>query len=355
MSVQVRPTCSTPTAVASFVAPCAMPPTPSHLPSTPSGASIALRLGGPPTTTAMAPLPTTAIVAPAMPSAPPLRDLADPETIMKQKAAYARDLEQQLRRGVEVLGEAHKQQTEALHNRANQEKTRYNLAMDQLVKQQELFLSQEYNEQLMRLQQAAQAKRAELEQQATGLTLEFQQRKVQEEFLAQQLGIQQQHLEAQKQIEEELRKLGLPSTNVDSLVIPMAVPLSAPSTAPRAWSTGTLPVASTAPASTVVLGQQPVTTALTTVAPATPTPILTTAAPAQALSTTGSVATAPTFVAPARSVVAAPTFAGVPHAPMSYVAPVGRLVGSVAGSAVMAISGGTIARPAPLTTSTMPQ
>lgn len=136
-------------------------------------------------------------------------ELADPETIQNQKEQYARDLEEQLRRGVEVLGETHKQQTEELHMRANQERTRYNLAMDQKVKQQELLLSQEYNEQLMRLQQAAQAKRAELEQQATGLTLEFQQRKVQEEFLVQQLGIQQQHQEAQKRLAEEMQRLGI--------------------------------------------------------------------------------------------------------------------------------------------------
>lgn len=138
-----------------------------------------------------------------------MRELADPETIQAQKESYAKDLEEQLRRGVEVLGDTHKKQTEALHSAATQERTRYNLAMDQQVKQQELQLSQEYNEQLMRLQQAAQAKRAELETQATSLTLEFQQRKVQEEFMAQRVGIQQQHLEAQKRIEDEMRKLGI--------------------------------------------------------------------------------------------------------------------------------------------------
>jgi len=168
--------------------------------------------------TANGPLPVAATVVPQaatmpsnvqMPVVPPFRDLADPDTINSQKENYARDLEEQLSRGVEVLGDTHRQQTETLHAAANQEKTRYNLAMDQQVKQQELFLSQEYNEQLMRLQQAAQAKRAELEQQATGLTLEFQQRKVQEEFMAQQLGIQQQHMEAQSRLQEEMRKLGI--------------------------------------------------------------------------------------------------------------------------------------------------
>merc|ERR1711920_892588 len=99
--------------------------------------------------------------------------------------------------------------TDDLHSRANQEKTRYNLAMDQQVKQQELMLSQEYNEQLMKLQQAAQAKRAELEQQATALILEFQKRKLQEEYMVNQVGIEKQHQEAQQKLTAEMSKLGL--------------------------------------------------------------------------------------------------------------------------------------------------
>lgn len=139
-----------------------------------------------------------------------LQELADPDTVQKEKEKYARDLDEQLRRGVEVLGEAHRWQTGDLHARAKQEQTRYNLAVDQKVKQQELLLSQEYNEKLMKLQQVAQAKRAELELQATGLMLEFQQRKVQEEFLVQQVSIQQQHQEAQKRLADEMHSLGLP-------------------------------------------------------------------------------------------------------------------------------------------------
>merc|ERR1719291_1051836 len=69
------------------------------------------------------------------------RELPDPEAIAIQKDAYAKDLEEQLRKGVETLGDTHRRQTDDLHSRANQEKTRYNLAMDQQVKQQELLLS----------------------------------------------------------------------------------------------------------------------------------------------------------------------------------------------------------------------
>jgi hypothetical protein len=127
--------------------------------------------------------------------------------VQRQKEGYARSLEEQLRKGVEVLAATHKQQTDLLHAQANQEKHRYNIALDQQVKQRELELSQQYNEQLMRLQQAAQVQRADLEQQACGLTLEYQQRKVQQEYLSQQSGIQKQHVEAQSKFDVEIRKL----------------------------------------------------------------------------------------------------------------------------------------------------
>lgn len=133
--------------------------------------------------------------------------IPDPAAVQRQKESYARSLEEQLRKGVEVLAATHKQQTDLLHAQANQEKHRYNIALDQQVKQRELELSQQYNEQLMRLQQAAQVQRADLEQQACGLTLEYQQRKVQEEYINQQQGIQKQHIEAQSRLDNEIQKL----------------------------------------------------------------------------------------------------------------------------------------------------
>jgi len=133
--------------------------------------------------------------------------IPDPAAVQRQKEGYARSLEDQLRKGVEVLAATHKQQTDLLHAPANQEKHRYNIALDQQVKQRELELSQQYNEQLMRLQQTAQVQRADLEQQACGLTLQYQQGKVQEEYIAQQQGIQKQHIEAQSRLDQDIRKL----------------------------------------------------------------------------------------------------------------------------------------------------
>jgi len=132
--------------------------------------------------------------------------IPDPSAVQRQKETFARSLEEQLRKGVEVLAATHKQQTDQLHEQANMEKERYNRMLDQQVKARELELSQQYNEQLMRLQQAAQAQRAELEQQACGLTLEYQQRKVTEEYMAQQQGIQKQHIEAHQRINAEIQK-----------------------------------------------------------------------------------------------------------------------------------------------------
>lgn len=179
------------------------------------GGSTNIPIGG--LSTASAAVPSAALPQPVLPGGvqfPAVPQLAstgdkipDPEEIKAQKEQYALDLEEQLRKGVELLGQTHKQQTEALHASANQEKHRYNLVLDQQVKQQELILSQQYNEQLMKLQQAAQAQRAGLEKQACGLILEYQQRKVQEEFMAQQSGIQKQHQEAQMRLAEEMQKL----------------------------------------------------------------------------------------------------------------------------------------------------
>lgn len=146
--------------------------------------------------------------------------IPDPETIRKQKEVYAADLEQQLKKGVELLGQAHKEQADLLRAAANQEKHRYNLAMDQQVKQQELILSQQYNEQLMNLQQAAQQQRAELEQQACALTLEYQQRKVREEFMVQQAEIAKQHQDAQSRLASDMDKLGGPGTPGSSFSVP---------------------------------------------------------------------------------------------------------------------------------------
>lgn len=184
---------------------------------------MSLRIGAPGLPVGMPEVPTQPMMTTGQRRAL-TEGIPDPEAVQRQKEEYARSLEEQLRKGVEVLAATHKQQTDLLHAQATQEKQRYNLALDQQVKQQELALSQHYNQQLMRLQQAAQAQRADLEQQACGITLEYQQRKVQEEYMAQQLGIHKQHVEAQAKLNQEIQKLGVSPSAVVQQVPPVGLP-----------------------------------------------------------------------------------------------------------------------------------
>eukprot|EP00929_Paragymnodinium_shiwhaense_P119913 TRINITY_DN91827_c0_g1_i1.p1 TRINITY_DN91827_c0_g1~~TRINITY_DN91827_c0_g1_i1.p1 ORF type:complete len:444 (-),score=105.93 TRINITY_DN91827_c0_g1_i1:206-1345(-) len=282
----------------------------------------------------------------------------DPESVRQQKDNFAKDLEDQLKTGVERLGVTHKQQMDLLKANANQEKHRYNLVLDQQVKQQELMLSQQYNEQLMRLQQAAQHKRAELEKQACGLILEYQQRKVQEEFMAQQVGIQKQHSEAQHRLQEEMTKLG-PSTAA------AAAPTAAASTAPPpalsfvpAMPTGGQPQAAYAApprAPTAINAPPRVGGVLQYVPPAvsrsaTPTPVMAYSAPPSHPPSFAFQSPAVVAVQPAQAVVAVPGPASFPAVASPLVAASYRLphdgraasfgvpLGVVRGAAVRSIS-----------------
>lgn len=135
-----------------------------------------------------------------------------PDAIAQQKENYARALEEQLRKGVELLGETHKEKTDHLHQSANKNKQQYNLMLDQQVKQHEMTLSQQYNHQLMMLQQAAQQQRAELDQQAAALVLEWQQRQTQQEFMKESMGIRKRYDQVQKELAHEMQKVGSTST-----------------------------------------------------------------------------------------------------------------------------------------------
>lgn len=151
--------------------------------------------------------------------------LPTPDAIAQQKEAYARGLEEQLKQGVELLGQTHKQKTDFLHRTANQNKHQYNLLLDQKVKQQEMELQQQFNQQLMILQQAAAQQRTELEQQAASLCLEWEQRNTQQEFLKQQAGIQQRYAQVQKEIQGEMSKLDIAG---GSHLLPVTTTTAAP-------------------------------------------------------------------------------------------------------------------------------
>jgi len=145
----------------------------------------------------------------AEPKPPPTltAGLPDPVSVDRQKNAYSRGLDDQLKHGTDVLAQQLKQQSEYLAEVGAQQKRQYMLAVDQEIKQQEMMLAQQHNEQLLMLQQAAQQQKSALEQQANALVLEYNQKKAQEELLQKQYEYAQEHYELQLKYQEELRDL----------------------------------------------------------------------------------------------------------------------------------------------------
>jgi hypothetical protein len=133
--------------------------------------------------------------------------MPDPSSIDSQKAMYSRELDEQLKQGVEVLAQQLKQQSAYLAAVGEQQKRQYGLQVDQDIKSKEMVLAQQHNEQLLMLQQAAQQQKSALEHQANALILEYQQKKTAEEMAAQHFNFQRQHVEMQQRYAEEMREL----------------------------------------------------------------------------------------------------------------------------------------------------
>lgn len=166
--------------------------------------------------------PAPPVVQPA-PMAPPVplalpevagEELPPPDVIQKNKDGSTKELENQLKKGAEHLGNTHKEKTDYLHAVANQQKQQFNVMLDQQVKEQEMILLQEYNQQLKRLQQAAQSRKAELETQANKMAMNWQQQKVMEEFVRHKNGIEEQYEEAKAEIDSKIAELGVSSEEV---------------------------------------------------------------------------------------------------------------------------------------------
>ncbi|CAK9095928.1 unnamed protein product [Durusdinium trenchii] len=133
--------------------------------------------------------------------------LPEPNSIERQKNAYARGLEEQLRHGTDVLAQQLKQQSDYLLAMGDQRKRQYALQVDQEIKQREMELAQQHNEQLLLLQQAAQQQKSALEHQANALLLEYNQKKAQEDLAYQQYQFQKKQYETQLQYNEEMKEL----------------------------------------------------------------------------------------------------------------------------------------------------
>jgi len=101
-----------------------------------------------------------------MPPQPLTAGMPDPPTIAKQKDAYMKMLDEQVKQGTQVLEAQVKHQKEYLLGQADQQKKQFIMQIDMEVKQQEMALDQQKMEQLMQLQQqSAQQKAAPVQPQ----------------------------------------------------------------------------------------------------------------------------------------------------------------------------------------------
>lgn len=92
--------------------------------------------------------------------------LPTPDSVQAQKEAHAKELELELRRGVDQLSKEHKKLTDNLHANANHQRSQYSIALSRMVKEQETLLRDQHEAQLRELRWMAQRQIGELERQA---------------------------------------------------------------------------------------------------------------------------------------------------------------------------------------------
>jgi len=143
------------------------------------------------------------------PPMPLTTGMPDPATISKQKDAYNKMLEEQLKQGITVLDAQVKHQKDYLVAQADQQKKQFTMQIEMEVRQQEMALQQQYAEQSMALQQQASQQKAALEQQAMQLTMDYQQKKAEETMQKQQYEMERQQTELQSRMQAEMQKLGV--------------------------------------------------------------------------------------------------------------------------------------------------
>lgn len=133
--------------------------------------------------------------------------LPEPAQIESQRAAYMKSLDEQLKRGAEVLNQQLKQQQEYLVRQGETQKRQFGLQVDQNIKQQEMELVQQHNHQLLMLQQAAQQQKVALEQQANALLMEYNQKKATEDLNLQMHQFDKEAKEAHARYTQEIQTL----------------------------------------------------------------------------------------------------------------------------------------------------
>lgn len=156
--------------------------------------------------TAVAGAPLAAPGTPGMLGNPmrPSSEIADPESIEKQKKGHEQRIEAEVEQHRRVL-EAHvKQRKEQLKLEAEHQMALYKAQIEQRVKQEEMTLEQDQQQQNMQLQQWLLQQKSLLEQTAAHWAMEYQQRKMREDIAKHQQEMQQEMLGIQQKMEKEM-------------------------------------------------------------------------------------------------------------------------------------------------------
>lgn len=132
----------------------------------------------------------------------------DPGTIDKQKRAYSKRLDDQLRYEEELMKMSQRQQTRLIQHAAEAQKRQACLAIEQQAKQKELELNQQCSTQLNCRQQELQSWKLLLERQASDMHLEYEQRKSTEELLLAQFDAHQKAYQMQAQLAGQHQNAG---------------------------------------------------------------------------------------------------------------------------------------------------
>lgn len=129
-----------------------------------------------------------------------------PSEIDRQKAAYSKRLDGQLRYEEELLKMSQQQQTQLIYQSAEAQKRQACLAIEQQARQKELELQQQCSSHMMGMQQELQSWKLLLERQAGDLTMEYQTRKNAEEMMLAQFEACQQAAMTQQRLAGQLQR-----------------------------------------------------------------------------------------------------------------------------------------------------
>mmetsp|Transcript_67484 Transcript_67484/g.149525 ORF Transcript_67484/g.149525 Transcript_67484/m.149525 type:complete len:269 (+) Transcript_67484:86-892(+) len=155
---------------------------------------------------------------PPEPLPPPFltEGLQSPTSIETRRAKYSRSLDEQAKKGTEMLDAQKKQQIESIYKAAEQLKSsiqsspwkgRLIWQIDQLARQQDVQLGQKYSQSSRNLQQAYEQQKHALDVHANELALDYQWRRSQEDTMKQQYEMQKMQYDFQMQTIKDMREM----------------------------------------------------------------------------------------------------------------------------------------------------